>query len=197
MIRRKTANLRTCKIVACNPCRDLCFHIAELFHECARVFWDVLSVLCHGYLGRCFKPFQVNFLNRLRAEGSRGILRSTISCCAGTTSLAGRFTPPSTTGLAEYEYNGGCDTERTGGRRNRCLSLRPVGGAGSDTALVRIESTGPFRFGDGDCVASAGCRQCWLLALSLAASTTPISLCTVTVIGVVAPPSSSLSVLTT
>ena len=35
--------------------------------------------------------------------------------------------------IAEYEYSGGSDAERTGGRRNRCLSLRPVGGAGADT----------------------------------------------------------------
>jgi hypothetical protein len=53
--------------------------------------------------------------------------------------LADRFMvplpPPSVTGRTdEYdEYDGGSDAERTGGRRNRCLSLRPVGGVGADT----------------------------------------------------------------
>jgi len=38
----------------------------------------------------------------------------------------------------EYdEYKGGSDAERTGGRRNRCLSLRPVGGVGADTETER------------------------------------------------------------
>ena len=89
-----------------------------------------------GILESYLKLHQVNFLNRSRAEGKRGILRSTTSRRgAGATSLAGRFKPPpSVTGrITEYEYNGGSDAERTGGRRNKCLSFRPVGGAGADT----------------------------------------------------------------
>jgi hypothetical protein len=92
---------------------------------------------------------QVSFLNRSRAEGRRGILRcstttATSRGAGGTTSLAGRFMvlllpPPSVTGrIEEYDgYNGGSDAERTGGRRNRCLSLRPVGGVGADTETER------------------------------------------------------------
>jgi hypothetical protein len=46
--------------------------------------------------------------------------------------------PPSVSGFIEYDgYNGGSDAERTGGRRNRCLNLRPVGGAGADTETER------------------------------------------------------------
>src|SRR6266852_3889545 len=103
------------------------------------------------YLGAKLKLHrnQVTFLNRSRAEGRRGILRCSTTTtvtsrgAGGTTTLAGRFKvllpPPSVTGrIEEYdEYNGGSDAERTGGRRNRCLSLRPVGGAGADTETER------------------------------------------------------------
>jgi hypothetical protein len=63
--------------------------------------------------------------------------------------------PPSVTGrIEEYnEYNGGSEAERTGGRRNRCLGLRPVGGAGADTETERDVSAGgrcSLRF-DGRC----------------------------------------------
>jgi hypothetical protein len=40
--------------------------------------------------------------------------------------------------IEEYNgYNGGFDAERMGGRRNCCLSLRPVGGIGADTEEQR------------------------------------------------------------
>ena len=74
---------------------------------------------------RSLSLHQVNFLSKSRAEGRRGILRSTTTSRArdaGTTSLAGRFAVPSVAGRAEY--TGGSDAERTGGRRKRCLSLR-------------------------------------------------------------------------
>ena len=70
---------------------------------------------------------------------------------AGTTSLAGRFMlllpPPLVTGrIEEYdEYNGGSEAERTGGRRNRCLSSRPVGGAAADTETERGVFAGVVR----------------------------------------------------
>jgi hypothetical protein len=52
--------------------------------------------------------------------------------------------PPSVTGLLEQydEYSRGSEAERTGGRRNRCLSLRPVGGARADTETERGVSAG-------------------------------------------------------
>ena len=114
---------------------------------------------------------QVSFLSRSRAEGRRGILRcsATITVTSrgagGTTSLAGRFMvllpPPSVAGrIEEYDgYNGGSDAERTGGRRNRCLSLRPVGGAGADTETERgVSAEGCFslRSDDGGCDGDAG-----------------------------------------
>jgi hypothetical protein len=106
---------------------------------------------------------QVSFLNRSRAEGKRGILRSTTSRGARTTSLAGRFTPSPMTG---YEYGGGSDAERTGGRRNRCLSLRPVGG-GAGAGITRSATSAPawpLRSGGSEErneLASAGCCWCW------------------------------------
>ena len=70
--------------------------------------------------------------------------------------------------IEEYDvYNGGSDAERTGGRRNKCLSLRPVGAAGADTETEHGISAGacsPRSDGgcDGDCaagveLAGAGC----------------------------------------
>ncbi|KAF8494337.1 hypothetical protein F5888DRAFT_1716908 [Russula emetica] len=66
--------------------------------------------------------------------------------------------PPSVTGhIEEYdEHDGGSYAERTGGRRNRCLSLRPVGGVGADTDNKRgIVSGGgcssPRADTDGSC----------------------------------------------
>jgi hypothetical protein len=59
----------------------------------------------------------------------------------GTTLLADHFMvllpPPSVTGrIDEYdEYDGCSDAKRTGGRRNRCLSSRPVEGVGADTEI--------------------------------------------------------------
>ena len=117
-----------------------------------------------------FGCYQVSFLNRSRAEGRRGILRSTTSRGAGTTSLAGRFALLSMTGRAVWEYTGGSDAERTGGRRNRCLSLRPVGGAGADTGRASVPA-GSLQSDDGrnegnggtggTGIASAGCCWCW------------------------------------
>lgn len=40
------------------------------------------------------------------------------------------------------EYNWGSDAERTDGRRNRCLSLRTVGGASADTETEHGVSAG-------------------------------------------------------
>jgi hypothetical protein len=106
---------------------------------------------------------QVSFLNRSRAEGRRGILRcsttTTSRGAGGTTSLARRsmvlLPPPSVTGrIEEYdEYDGGFDAERTSGRQNRCLSLRPVGGVGADTEIERGVSAGGFSSprSDGGC----------------------------------------------
>jgi hypothetical protein len=83
--------------------------------------------------------------------------------------------PPSVTGRIEaYDgYNGGSDAERTGGRRNRCLSLRPVGGVGADTETERgvVLTAGwcSSPRSDGGCewdgaaggVELAGARCCW------------------------------------
>jgi hypothetical protein len=41
----EVGNVHTGEVVARNPCHDLCFHITELFHECPRMFLDVLNVL--------------------------------------------------------------------------------------------------------------------------------------------------------
>jgi len=66
--------------------------------------------------------------------------------------------PPSVTGrIGVYnEYNEGSDAERTGGRWNRCLSLRPVGGVGASTETERcVVSVGgcssPRSDADGGC----------------------------------------------
>jgi hypothetical protein len=45
--------------------------------------------------------------------------------------------------IDEYDgYDGWSDAGRTGGGRNRCLSLRPVGGVGADTETERGVSVG-------------------------------------------------------
>ena len=65
--------------------------------------------------------------------------------------------PLSVTGRIEaYDgYSGGSDAERTGGRRNRCLSLRPVGGVGADTeterGVVPAGGCSPPRSSGGGC----------------------------------------------
>jgi hypothetical protein len=122
---------------------------------------------------------QVSFLSRSRAEGRRGILHCSTTPAmtsrgvGGTTSLAGRFmlllpTPSVTGRIEEYdecnECNEGSEAERTGGRRNGCLILRPVGGAGADTETERDVSAGgrcSLRYdgncdGDDECVELAG-----------------------------------------
>jgi hypothetical protein len=76
----------------------------------------------------------------------------------GTTLLADRFMvllpPPSVTGrIDEYdEYDGWSDAKRTGGRRNRCLSSRPVEGVGADTE-TETEHGVPV----GGCSSHSGC----------------------------------------